>query len=63
MTNNIAIRKIFEAMKLDDWKGTNLVFIEKYFSNLDRRHFEIIGFEEWVNCNTIDDFNMIWERK
>ena len=63
MTNNIAIRKIFESMKLDDWKGTNLVFIEKYFSNLDRQHFEIIGFEEWVNCNTIDDFNMILGEK
>ena len=35
MTNNIAIRQIFESMELDDWKGTNLVFIEKYFSNLD----------------------------
>lgn len=63
MTNNIAIRKIFESMKSDDWKGTNLVFIEKYFSNLDRQHFEIIGFEEWVNCNTIDDFNMILGEK
>lgn len=51
------IMKVMEAMDEEDWKGTNLVFIQKYFESISRRNYELIGFDKWINCNTIMDFD------
>lgn len=45
----------FHEMREDEWKGTNLLFIEKYFGKL-RRNYAAIGFNTWINCNTRDDY-------
>lgn len=49
-------RKSFESLSENDWQGTNLNFIQKYFGSLDASEYEIIDFKTWINCNTVQDF-------
>lgn len=37
-------------------QGTNLVIIQKYFQQLNENEYEIIRFNKWINCNTIEDY-------
>jgi choline kinase len=43
-------------------KGTNLEIVGCYFSNLTSDEYLIIKFEYWYNCNTVLDYNMVFER-
>lgn len=43
----------------DEWKQTNLNFVQQYFGNLDQDEYEIINLRAWINCNTVDDFKKI----
>lgn len=49
------VRAVYAAIK-EEWKGTNLVFIQRYFQGLSQKDYNIVQFEEWINCNTIADF-------
>lgn len=51
----------FYAIPEADWQGTNLVFIQKYFESLSEGDYEIIGFDTWINCNTISDYRKMNE--
>ena len=48
------LRKVAASLKEDDWKGTNLVLIQSYFTESERTEVKI--FERWVNCNTVQDY-------
>lgn len=50
------LRQVWDGMSPADWQGTNLVFAERYFQGLSPEEYEIISFEAWVNCNTVQDF-------
>lgn len=58
-TDASAVGEVMDSMTEVDWQGTNLVFVEKYFQSIEKNDLEIIKFKKWINCNTIDDFNMI----
>lgn len=60
-SNTKILYKTMTSMSEDEWKGTNLVFIEKYFRNLHKDEYEIVEFRKWINCNTISDYNRIQE--
>ena len=49
------------SVNKEEWKGTNLIFVEKYFRTIGRDKYELITLGNWVNCNTLDDFNQIQE--
>lgn len=53
------MKSVFDSIEEQNWQGTNLIFIEKYFRALQREEYEIILFEKWINCNTISDFERI----
>lgn len=53
------LRTIYKSISEEEWQGTNLVLIQKYFQDLKREEYHIIPFKKWVNCNTIEDFNRI----
>lgn len=55
------VREVYDAMPLSEWEGTNLVFIEKYFNHAASENVSVIRFNDWVNCNTVDDFRRIKE--
>lgn len=54
--------RILEAMdkiSAEAWKQTNLSFIQQYFGGLEREAYETVVLKTWINCNTVDDFEMI----
>lgn len=53
------VKKCINEIDDIDWGGTNLTFIEKYFGNRNSNEYEIIKFNEWINCNTIEDWKRI----
>lgn len=53
------MKSTFDSIDEQNWQGTNLIFIEKYFRTLQRDEYEIIWFKKWINCNTISDFERI----
>ena len=50
------LKDVYEEMEEKEWQGTNLVFIQKYFERLKSDEYEIIQFDKWINCNTVEDF-------
>ena len=48
------LRRVTASVEREAWKGTNLVLIQAYFSESEEP--EIITFEKWVNCNTVQDY-------
>lgn len=55
------LRETVYSMPEEDWQGTNLLLIERYFGGMAREDYRILPFETWVNCNTVADFNSISE--
>ena len=53
----VLAKKAFDSITDDEWKGTNLVFVERYFSQLGPDEYDNLHFSEWINCNRIEDFN------
>jgi len=60
-SDEIVVKEVFSQMNDEDWQGTNLVFVEKYFQCVEKGDIEYIAFSKWINCNTVDDFNKIGE--
>ena len=50
-------------MKSDEWKDTNLRFIQHYFGDMNKEKYEIIQLRDWINCNTIEDYKKILQLK
>lgn len=54
-------KELFEVIHWipeEKYQGTNLVIINAYFEKISQmhQHIEVIPIEQWINCNTIDDF-------
>ena len=49
------LKEIFDSLGPERQKGTNLSLIQEYFSQSDNH--EIVVFDKWVNCNTVQDYN------
>ncbi len=54
--NTSMLRKIMDFHSPEACQGTNLVLISDYFSQLSETEYEFIKFEEWINCNNINDY-------
>lgn len=59
--NDDRLQESFQSMSEHDWQGTNLVFIQNYFSQLVPDEYEVLKFKKWINCNTISDFRRVQE--
>lgn len=57
------LRKTIDSMDREEWTGTNLALIQKYFGSLDRSQYNIITFKKWMNCNTVFDYRKIKEKE
>lgn len=55
------VRSAYNKVTEEEWKGTNLSFIQKYFWELSKEEYTNIQFKKWINCNTVNDFKMIKE--
>ena len=52
-----------EKLTQEENKGTNLVLIQKYFDQVDSDKLQVIHFEKWINCNTVEDYRKYGEIK
>lgn len=57
------VKDCFLSISEERWKKTNLEFVQAYFECLSEQQYEIVEFKEWINCNTIVDYNRIKEIK
>ena len=55
-------KNILEEMPVEDWYGTNLVFIQNYFGLMNKNDYQLAELKEWYNCNTVGDYNKIAEK-
>lgn len=53
------VLKAVSELAQDEWKQTNLSFIQQYFGCLKQEEYEIIRLQNWVNCNTVNDFRKV----
>lgn len=58
MNGNERIRKAAGLIAPEEWKGTNLVFIQRYFSSLPEAEISILPLKKWINCNTVYDYRL-----
>lgn len=49
-------KKVIADMSEEQWQGTNLTLVNKYFNELHVKDIDIVYFTEWQNCNTRDDY-------
>lgn len=55
------VKEVFERLASSAWEGTNLVFIEEYFNYVAKDNIAVIKLNNWINCNTVNDFNKVKE--
>lgn len=53
------LKNIVLSYSEDDFKQTNLKPIVDYFDDIDCNFIQIISFDAWFNCNTIDDYRLM----
>ena len=55
------MRELFGRLAPSAWGGTNLIFVEEYFNYIAKDNIAIKKIDEWINCNTVQDFLRIKE--
>lgn len=55
-SNPERVESVFKSLTAQEWQGTNLVFVQRYFGGLKSGEYDLIPIKQWVNCNTVDDF-------
>lgn len=53
---------ILESLTSEQTRGTNLEIIQKYFGDLAPEEYEMVVFGVWHNCNTVSDYEKVYER-
>lgn len=53
------LRQVLASVDIKEWKGTNLVLVQKYFGALNGDEYDVVTFQEWINCNTVSDYKRI----
>lgn len=43
-------------------QGTNLEIIQRYFGSLPPSDYEMVTFETWYNCNTVNDYMTVYKK-
>ncbi len=61
-TGRERIQTAFDNVPEKDWEGTNLVYISSYFGGLSKDDYEVIRFSTWINCNTVEDFDLALQK-
>lgn len=59
--DTLRLYKICEQLTEAEKRGTNLVIIQKYFNTAAQGDYQIFHFNDWLNCNTVEDYHRIAE--
>lgn len=55
-TDTKRLFEIADKLNQKELEDTNLIFVQKYFEIMTQKDYEVIGFKNWINCNTVDDY-------
>lgn len=55
------LRSTVKMISDQEWEGTNLILVQKYFGNMKKRDYLLLPFRKWINCNTAEDLLKILE--
>lgn len=55
-TDAARVAHLMQEMPQEKWAGTNLNFIEAYFSGIEENEREMFPLKIWENCNTRTDY-------
>lgn len=55
--------KLISELTQNEIEGTNLVLVQKYFGSLNQNEYKVIRFNDWINCNTVEDYRKAEEIK
>lgn len=55
------LMQVLDALTPEQVRGTNLEIIQGYFGALDHGQYEMVEFHTWHNCNTVADYNLVYE--
>lgn len=50
------LKQIVSLLADDQIKGTNLEIIQNYFKDIPFSQLDLVSFEHWHNCNTVNDY-------
>jgi NDP-sugar pyrophosphorylase family protein len=50
------LRSVVELLTDNQIMGTNLEIIQGYFNDIPFSKLDLISFDEWYNCNTVNDY-------
>lgn len=57
------LRSARRNLSEEQCSGTNLELVGAYFKDLTRSDLTVIEFEHWVNCNTVDDYRLVFGKE
>lgn len=58
-TNVKKLKNNLKHYEMKDYKATNLVLINDYYKDINYENIEMVTFDKWFNCNTVQDFEEI----
>ncbi len=53
------LKKICKTLSEPRLQGTNLEIIQTYFNNMNIRDIDIVTIRNWINCNTVADYDKV----
>ena len=53
------LKNVVATLSKEQLQGTNLEIIQAYFGDLSEGEYDTVLFDEWYNCNTVDDYNIV----
>lgn len=56
------LSRTLENLSPQQVKSTNLEIIQEYFGNLTASEYEMVVFETWYNCNTVQDYKTVYSK-
>ena len=57
------LEDICRGLSDEEQQGTNLIIVQKYFDIRPEKEYERITLPEWINCNTIEDYQLIRKKE
>ncbi len=56
----LRLRNVLDNLTSEQKRGTNLEIIQDYFGKLGAEEYEMVQFDLWFNCNTVEDYKNVF---
>lgn len=55
----VKLHNAIKNLSQSQLQGTNLEIVQAYFGDLCADEYDVVTFNEWFNCNTVADYNIV----